>query len=147
MVSVSPIAAAFLYSFFDFTPSSPKSSASPSFLSDDSAEDFDLRSAILAAKVLGSAVSEVFTPRTTASARNGGRRTELSDAQPLSFFERARLSTAAWRRTSVTRSKILLLALTNVSLELMKTTSRNYRDNARHKTVTVYLRELFPSDM
>ena len=78
--------------------------------------------------------------------RNGGRRTEFSNAQFFSFFERARSPTAAQRRNSVTKRQVFLKALEKTRLELMETPVGNSRGTSRAKAVTVYPMDLFPTD-
>ena len=88
----------------------------------------DLNSTILAAKILRSSAAEVLLCSTTASVRNGGRRTEFINHQSLIFFDRARLPTAGQTRTYMTSRRIFLPALVKMRPASMETTVGGSRD-------------------
>ena len=84
----------FMSSLLLFSWYYPNSSLYFSFLSDVLAADSDLRSAMLAAKILRISISEILLSRTTALAKNGRRRTEFSNAQSRILSKRVRFPTA-----------------------------------------------------
>ena len=82
--------------------------------------------------------------RITASTTNGRKRTELRGVKSCCFFNRAKSSEAARRKTSVIRRQILLPYAEKAMSILMETTECEARISAREKATTDYPRDLFP---
>ena len=82
----------------------------------------------------------------TASVRNGGVRTVFLDFQLRSFFDFARSLASARSRSSVVKIRIFSPSLVKALLASIETTVGALRDPDKAKAVTVYPRDLFPTD-
>ena len=101
---------------------------------------------VLSEKIYSSTSDAVSPLASTISVRNGGRRTAFLDVQSQSFFNFAILPAAFRRKTSVVGRQIFSPSPEKARSISIEATVVASRDTVRAKVVTVFPRDLFPTD-